>query len=226
MQTENTLQPHNPIDPRLAIYVPIYFGDIEAACTENPITSTHIPPSMDAYTVHRSLEPDRYYVTGGNNSGNPSNITGTILYPKNGKTISHLLPSRPHPIKPSGNHELVRDLEGLFEDCFLEDCYHRYQLHWMALHGHSLDDLMESMDEYASILIPEGDTPETVTELYGGWQDSGFHYNRWVCMQEFGECEFQDPGYMENILLHPDDVTYYNRLFPEHPIKMEVDACE
>lgn len=224
MQTENTPQPCSPIDPRLAIYVPICFGDIEAAYTENPITSAHIPPSIDAYTVHRSLESDRYYVTGGNNSGNPSNITGTILYPKDGKIISHLLPSRPYPIKPSGNHELVRDLKSLFEDCFLKDCHHRYQLHWMALHGYSLGDLMESMDKYASTLIPEGDIPKTVTELYGEWQDSGFDYNRWVCLQEFEECEFQDPGYMGNILMYPDDITYYNRLFPEHPIEVNQNA--
>lgn len=65
--------------------------------------------------------------------------------------------------------------------------YRKYQLRWMAEHGHSLYELMALLEE---IQAEEDNQGKPLTLLFKEWEyDQGFQGDIWSCFQEFVSCE-------------------------------------
>ena len=74
--------------------------------------------------------------------------------------------------------------------------YEKYKLDWLLRHGYTLTDLIAELD-----LIQESDPCESISQLFTDWEsDFGFNSEIWVCYQEFLDNEYQDKGYMRQLL--------------------------
>jgi hypothetical protein len=75
--------------------------------------------------------------------------------------------------------------------------YEKYKLDWLLKHGHTLMDLMEQLDE----MQEESDESVSVSQLFIDWEYGfGFGSEIWACYQEFIDNEYQDAGYMKQLL--------------------------
>lgn len=77
----------------------------------------------------------------------------------------------------------------LYETNDSKTSYENYQLKWMMDHGYSLEDLMQSMDEYYDDKYIVG---RTFDDLFTEWKnENGFNQELWSCKEEAinaGEC--------------------------------------
>lgn len=64
------------------------------------------------------------------------------------------------------------------KDAFQKECYRLYQLDWMKMHGHSIADIDNDIEE------------------------NGFSGELWVCLDEFLNSEFKDSDYMLKLFDH------------------------
>ena len=65
--------------------------------------------------------------------------------------------------------------------------YELYKLQWMAEHGYTLADLVESLNEYASDIEADGES-YAVSDYFDMWeQESGFYGEIWACYDEWCE---------------------------------------
>lgn len=73
--------------------------------------------------------------------------------------------------------------------------YEKYKLDWMLRHGYTLSDLMNELDQM------QEESEDTVSQLFTDWEYGfGFCSEIWVCYQEFLDSEYQDVGYMKELL--------------------------
>ena len=73
--------------------------------------------------------------------------------------------------------------------------YEKYRLDWMLKHGHTLTNLMDELDSM------QEESDDTVSQLFIDWEYGfGFGSEIWVCFDEFIDNEYQDRGYMQQLL--------------------------
>lgn len=96
-------------------------------------------------------------------------------------------------------------------ETFKKKCYELYQLQWMMAHGHSLTDLFNVFTGLAVEEIEEepehAPTDETSVRNHAELLKERFLYETgfgsgsiYACYEEFLDHEFQDEGYMGNLL--------------------------
>lgn len=74
--------------------------------------------------------------------------------------------------------------------------YEKYKLDWLLMHGRTLTDLIKELDT-----LQEENPDDSVSQLFADWEyDFGFGSEIWVCYQEFLDSEYQDEGYMRQLL--------------------------
>lgn len=73
--------------------------------------------------------------------------------------------------------------------------YEKYKLDWMLHHGYTLKDLI---DELSSCMEEANEDLVVVFDIWAS--DYGFGSEIWVCFQEFIDNEYQDEGYMKQLL--------------------------
>jgi hypothetical protein len=74
--------------------------------------------------------------------------------------------------------------------------YEKYKLDWLLKHGYTLADLISELDS-----MQEADPCESISRLFNDWEsDFGFSSEIWACYQEFLDNEYQDEGYMRQLL--------------------------
>lgn len=74
--------------------------------------------------------------------------------------------------------------------------YEKYKLDWMLKHGHTLSDLMHELD-----MMQEENQDDSASQLFIDWEYGfGFGSEIWVCFDEFIDNEYQDAGYMKQLL--------------------------
>ena len=73
--------------------------------------------------------------------------------------------------------------------------YEKYKLDWMLHHGHTLEDMINSLSD----CIEESN--EDLIVVFDVWEsDYGFGSEIWVCFDEFIDNEYQNKGYMWKLL--------------------------
>lgn len=73
--------------------------------------------------------------------------------------------------------------------------YEKYRLDWMLKHGYTLTNLMNELDSM------QEENEDTVSQLFIDWEYGfGFGSEIWVCFDEFIDNEYQDKGYMKQLL--------------------------
>ena len=73
--------------------------------------------------------------------------------------------------------------------------YEKYRLDWMLKHGYTLTSLMNELDSM------QEESEDTVSQLFIDWEYGfGFSSEIWVCFDEFIDNEYQDKGYMKQLL--------------------------
>lgn len=73
--------------------------------------------------------------------------------------------------------------------------YEKYKLDWMLHHGYTLANLMDELDSM------QEESEDTVSQLFIDWEYGfGFGSEIWVCFNEFIDNEYQDKGYMKQLL--------------------------
>lgn len=79
---------------------------------------------------------------------------------------------------------LKKEKEG---DSWERDEYRKYQLRWMAEHGHSLQDLIRELEE---LRAEDESVDMPLNLLFEQWEmDRGFGGELWACFQEFVSSE-------------------------------------
>lgn len=74
--------------------------------------------------------------------------------------------------------------------------YEKYKLDWMLHHGYTLTDLINELDQ-----MQEENLDDSVSQLFIDWEYGfGFGSEVWVCFDEFIDNEYQDKGYMKQLL--------------------------
>ena len=84
--------------------------------------------------------------------------------------------------------------------------YQRYQLDWMISHGHSLEELLNIMDDIWDDEYPSGHGPSSCFEDFES--DTGFGGELYVCYEEFLGAEYQNKAYVKT-LLSPEEYIVY-----------------
>lgn len=73
--------------------------------------------------------------------------------------------------------------------------YEKYKLDWMLHHGYTLEDLVGALSDYME------EVNEDLVVVFDVWEsDCGFGSEIWVCFDEFIDSEYQDMGYMKQLL--------------------------
>ena len=73
--------------------------------------------------------------------------------------------------------------------------YEKYKLDWMLRHGYTLADLVRELSDYME------EANEDLVVVFDIWEsDYGFRSEIWVCFDEFIDNEYQDKGYMKQLL--------------------------
>lgn len=73
--------------------------------------------------------------------------------------------------------------------------YEKYKLDWMLRHGYTLEDLVRSLSDCME------EVNEDFVVVFDIWEsDYGFGSEIWVCFDEFIDNEYQDKGYMKQLL--------------------------
>ena len=91
--------------------------------------------------------------------------------------------------------------------------YEKYKLDWMLHHGHTLEDLINSLSDCME------EVNEDFVVVFDIWEsDYGFGSEIWVCFDEFIDNEYQDEGYMKQLLnweeykKYQEDINMNNRI--------------
>lgn len=111
---------------------------------------------------------------------------------------------------------------------FEQKCYEAYKLRWMLAHGETLKELLhtigdiaaESTEEHAMVAATsESSAKALLSEAHNTFiMETGFDGSLWVCLEEFLQTEFQDPGYMMSLIELMDDHEEMWRFYREHYI--------
>lgn len=111
---------------------------------------------------------------------------------------------------------------------FEQKCYEAYKLRWMLAHGETLKELLhtigdiaaESTEEHAMVAATsENSAKALLSEAHNTFiMETGFDGSLWVCLDEFLQAEFQDPGYMMSLIELMDDHEEMWRFYREHYI--------
>lgn len=111
---------------------------------------------------------------------------------------------------------------------FEQKCYEAYKLRWMLAHGETLKELLhtigdiaaESTEEHAMVAATsESSAKALLSEAHNTFiMETGFDGSLWVCLEEFLQTEFQDPGYMMSLIELMDDHEEMWRFYCEHYI--------
>lgn len=111
---------------------------------------------------------------------------------------------------------------------FEKKCYEAYKLRWMIAHGETLKELLhtisdiaaESAENHAAIAaMSENSTKALLSEAHNTFiMDTGFDGSLWVCLEEFLQTEFRDPGYMMSLIELMDDYEEMWKFYREHYI--------
>lgn len=111
---------------------------------------------------------------------------------------------------------------------FEKKCYEAYKLRWMIAHGDTLNELFgtlgdiaaESVEENTMSVATDGDSARALVDgaHYTFIADTGFCGSLWVCLEEFLQTEFQDPGYMMGLIDLMDDHEEMWKFYREHYI--------
>ena len=73
--------------------------------------------------------------------------------------------------------------------------YEKYKLDWMLHHGYTLEDLISELSDCME------EANEDLVVVFDVWtSDYGFGSEIWVCFNEFIDNEYQDEGYMRQLL--------------------------
>ena len=94
----------------------------------------------------------------------------------------------------------------MIKDEFEKSVYEAYKLLWLIQHGFTLEKMVSALadadneakehDDY-----PEGNTWEIYENLVARVEETGFgNGSIWACFDEFMDNEFQDSGYMKELL--------------------------
>lgn len=78
----------------------------------------------------------------------------------------------------------------------IDTLYGLYQLDWMTSHGHTLQEMMDRIDQY------DEDYDCTHSETFKDWQaEAGFSGGEiWACKDEFIDCELRDTSYIKSLI--------------------------
>ena len=111
---------------------------------------------------------------------------------------------------------------------FEQKCYEAYKLRWMLAHGETLKELLhtigdiaaESTEEHAMVAATsENSAKALLSEAHNTFiMETGFDGSLWVCLEEFLQTEFQDPGYMMGLIDLMDDHEEMWKFYREHYI--------
>lgn len=111
---------------------------------------------------------------------------------------------------------------------FEQKCYEAYKLRWMLAHGETLKELLhtigdiaaESAEEHAMVAATsENSAKALLSEAHNTFiMETGFDGSLWVCLEEFLQTEFQDPGYMMGLIDLMDDHEEMWKFYREHYI--------
>lgn len=111
---------------------------------------------------------------------------------------------------------------------FEKKCYEAYKLRWMIAHGETLKELLhtisdiaaESAENHAAIAaMSENSTKALLSEAHNTFiMDTGFDGSLWVCLEEFLQTEFRDPGYMMSLIELMDGHEEMWKFYREHYI--------
>lgn len=111
---------------------------------------------------------------------------------------------------------------------FEQKCYEAYKLRWMLAHGETLKELLhtigdiaaESTEEHAMVAATsESSTKALLSEAHNTFiMETGFDGSLWVCLEEFLQTEFQDPGYMMSLIELMDDHEEMWKFYRDHYI--------
>lgn len=111
---------------------------------------------------------------------------------------------------------------------FEKKCYEAYKLRWMLAHGETLKELLhtigdiaaESTEEHAMVAATsENSAKALLSEAHNIFiMETGFDGSLWVCLEEFLQTEFQDPGYMMGLIDLMDDHEEMWKFYREHYI--------
>ncbi len=81
--------------------------------------------------------------------------------------------------------------------------YEKYKLDWMLRHGYTLEDLVSELSDCME------EANEDLVVVFDVWQsDYGFGSEIWACFDEFIDNEYQDSGYMKQLLNHEEYAKY------------------
>ena len=73
--------------------------------------------------------------------------------------------------------------------------YEKYKLDWMLKHGYTLGNLIDELSYYME------EANEDIVIVFDVWEsDYGFGSEIWVGFAEFIDSEYQDKGYMKQLL--------------------------
>ena len=111
---------------------------------------------------------------------------------------------------------------------FEKKCYEAYKLRWMIAHGETLKELLhtisdiaaESAENHAAIAaMSESSAKALLSEVHNTFiMETGFDGSLWVCLEEFLQTEFQDPGYMMSLIELMDNHEEMWKFYREHYI--------
>ncbi len=88
--------------------------------------------------------------------------------------------------------------------------YELYRLDWMQSHGHTVNELVREIINYAREDDEWPDnvmTDDGIDEAFAVWeQDIGLGGEIWACFDEFLDAEYQDADYMTKLLKSHHDL--------------------
>lgn len=111
---------------------------------------------------------------------------------------------------------------------FEKKCYEAYKLRWMIAHGDTLKELLDTLGDIAAESVEDntmsaatdGDSAKALmNDAHDTFvTDTGFCGSLWVCLEEFLQAEFRDPGYMMGLIELMDDHEEMWKFYREHYI--------
>ena len=108
---------------------------------------------------------------------------------------------------------------------FEKKCYEAYKLRWMLAHGETLKELLHTIGDIAAESVEdnaamnENSAKALLSETHNTFiMETGFDGSLWVCLEEFLQTEFQDPGYMMSLIELMDNHEEMWKFYREHYI--------
>lgn len=126
--------------------------------------------------------------------------------------------------KTNGTKSTLEAEKSVFE----QKCYEAYKLRWMLAHGETLKELLHTIgdiaaeftEEHAMVAATsESSAKALLSEVHNTFiMETGFDGSLWVCLEEFLQTEFQDPGYMMSLIELMDNHEEMWKFYREHYI--------